>query len=334
MVRLKDIAKAAGVSAGTVSFVLNNTHQERRISPATVKKVRAIARELGYLPNIAARNLRSSDPVNRQIVLAIITSSESPLTLVGHLLESLKIKMHQNPALDFLINIAMFKPGELHALPGLLDGQRFNAAIITNTTKKDDAFLEKSVLPYPSLLVGREIPNYCCFVPSRNAGKVAFNALKKVGSRKPVVIHPQELTQATEKRVNQFTALAEKEFGEMPQRIICGDLSENAATRSMTNYLKKGGTLDGLFAVHDALAAGAYLAFRSLGLSIPGDVKVIGIGDSEWAPYLDPPLSCAGAEENSVYEKAVDLILSRLNSDQNGTAFEGTNARFVARGST
>ena len=55
---VRGIADAAGVSIGSVSSVLNNRHVERRISPATVEKIRAAAAELGYLPNISARRLR------------------------------------------------------------------------------------------------------------------------------------------------------------------------------------------------------------------------------------------------------------------------------------
>ncbi|MDQ8199393.1 LacI family DNA-binding transcriptional regulator [Pelagicoccus enzymogenes] len=333
MITLKDIAKAAGVSAGTVSFVLNGTYKKRRISSATVDRVQGIAREMGYMPNIAARNLRSKDPSNRPIVLAIVTSADSPLALVGHLLDALKLETNENPALDFQINIAMFSPGQLSELPGLLDGSRFNAAFIANTSREDDAFLSKIKLPYPVVLVGREIEGYSCFMPSKNAGRVAFRALKNAGAKKLGVIHPSELTQATAKRVEMFCSLAEKELGESVARIVCSDQSESAATRAFATFLKKGQLIEGLFAVHDTLAAGAYLAMRGVGLRIPTDVRVMGIGDGEWAPYLEPPLSCSGAEDRRVYQRAVKMMLEDLRSEEPKPRFESTNAKFIDRGS-
>ncbi|MEM9160541.1 MAG: helix-turn-helix domain-containing protein, partial [Verrucomicrobiota bacterium] len=148
-VTLKDIAQKAGVSAGAVSFVLTNTHKKRRISPATVEKVRKIAAELGYQPNIAARNLRFVDPNEPMFVLAIITSTESPLTLVGHIFEALQKRIKENGEKSrFMINIATFELGDLKSVPGILDGAFFNGAVITNTSPADDEFLREAKLGY------------------------------------------------------------------------------------------------------------------------------------------------------------------------------------------
>jgi DNA-binding LacI/PurR family transcriptional regulator len=153
-VTLKDIAAAAGVTPGTVSFVLTNTYKERRISESTVEKVRRLAREMGYMPNIAARNLRFVDPKKRLLVLSIITSTGSPLTLVSHIFEALQRKIQQDASgRQYVINIATFDPGKLSELPGLLDGSLFNAAVITNTLPADDRFLEQTELPYPTIVI-------------------------------------------------------------------------------------------------------------------------------------------------------------------------------------
>ena len=58
-IRLRDVAQRAGVAPSTASAVLNGREVEARIAPATQERVRAAAEELGYRPNLAARNLRS-----------------------------------------------------------------------------------------------------------------------------------------------------------------------------------------------------------------------------------------------------------------------------------
>ena len=58
-VRLRDVAKRAGVAPSTASAVLNGRAEEARIAPPTQERVRVAAAELGYRPNLAARNLRS-----------------------------------------------------------------------------------------------------------------------------------------------------------------------------------------------------------------------------------------------------------------------------------
>jgi len=118
-VTLKDIAEKAGVSPGAVSFVLNNTHKERRISQPTVDKVRKIAREMGYHPNIAARNLRFFGPERNLFVLSIITSAESPLHLVSHsFIELQKRLRHEEDGRTYVTNISTFEPGRIREIPG------------------------------------------------------------------------------------------------------------------------------------------------------------------------------------------------------------------------
>ena len=333
-VTLKDIAREAGVSPGAVSFVLNNSHEKHRISKPTVDRVRRIAKEMGYHPNIAARNLRFFGPGRNQFVLAIVTSVESPLNQVSHVLEALQRRIRrEKEGRNFVTNILTFKPGALRKVPGFLDGSLFNAAIIANTQKADDTFLAQAELPFPSILIGREIPGYSSFVPSLNAGRVAAKALLGAGSRKPAILMERDLTQATEKRVTQFAddiAINQKRD---PTRIICRRQNEAAAYRAVLKSLKEGTEFDSLFAVHDNLAAGAYLAIKEMGLKIPGDIKVIGIGDSEMAPYLDPPLTCAGAEESQVYDRAAALMLERLDGGGEAPRIVRTRARIIERGS-
>jgi LacI family transcriptional regulator len=333
-VTLKDIAKVAAISPGAVSFVLNNTHEKHRISKPTVERVRKIARELGYIPNIAARNLRSTGPKQSTLVLAIITSSKSPLTLVSHIFEGLQRSIGNiEPIRHYVTNIVTFEPGKLKEIPGILDGTFFNAAIITNTQKEDDEFLAITELPYPTVVIGRTIPGYSCFVPSLNAGKVAAKALLEAKVKNPALLFSSQLTQATENRVNQFIAEIENRLNIKPLLITDKLQDEKSAYKAVSAELEKGSTFDGLFAVHDSMATGAYLAFKEKGISIPKGVKIIGIGDSEIAPYLDPPLSCAGAEESRVYEKAAALMLELIDNPSLEPKVIQTKARYVSRGS-
>lgn len=333
-VTLKDIAKQAGVSPGAVSFVLNNTHEKRRISKPTVERVRRIARELGYMPNIAARNLRLFGPQRNLLVIAIITSTNSPLHLISHIFDGLQKTIKKaNSKRHYVTNIVTFEPGQLSEIPGLLDGTFFNAAIFTNTIKEDDDFLAKTELPYPAILIGREIPNYSCFVPSLNAGKVAANSLVETGVKAPAILFSRQLTQAIQNRIAQFTEEINTNTGNNPLLIKSLRHDEKAAHTAVMNALQKEVSFDGLFAVHDSLAAGAYLALKERGIKIPEDVKVVGIGDSEIGPHLAPPLSCAGAEESRVYEKAAALILELIEDPAAKPKTVRTNARFVRRGS-
>ena len=163
-VTVRSIALHVGVSPATVSTVLANRHEERRLAPATVERIRRAVRELGYVPNIAGRRLRAHDPGVRQIDLAILTTFEAPLFLVSRALRQLQrmADARTGPGRKFSVSIDMFHAGRLHEMPGLLNASRFNGVIITNTLPDDDAFLATTTLPYAVVVLGRRITNYWC----------------------------------------------------------------------------------------------------------------------------------------------------------------------------
>lgn len=318
LVTVRSIAKAADVSIGAVSSVLNNRHVERRISPETAARVKEAALRLGYLPNIGARRLRSGAGANPTIVLALITSYEAPLTLVNHFVSGLREIAQETEGplagASYVLLIDMFAAGHLRDLPGLLGGDHFNAAIITNTTTDDDEFLARTHLPYPAVLVNRRIPGYACVTEHPDCGRRAAGILFKMRRRRLAVLHGLPLTQITKTRVDSFMHTASQLTGTPAVEIVARGLSEAAAAETMTRFLKEDGAIDGLFTVTDGKALGAYHAIKQAGITVPNDIAVIGVGDYDISQYFDPPLSCVGVPHSELGRAAARLLLQRLRS--------------------
>src|SRR5215207_1744111 len=114
-VTVHTIAAHVGISPAAVSTVLSNRHEERRLAPATVERIRQAVRDLGYVPNIAGRRLRAHDPDVRQIDLGILTSFEAPLFLVSRSLRQVQRMVDARTAKDrrFSVSIDMFHAGRL-----------------------------------------------------------------------------------------------------------------------------------------------------------------------------------------------------------------------------
>jgi LacI family transcriptional regulator len=311
-VTVNSIAAHAGVSIGSVSSVLNNRHIERRISSETVERVRASAAKLGYLPNISARRLRSGGSAKNTVVLALVTSFEAPIPLVKHFIVALQKAVAAGSDHSFSLLIEMFHAGRLNEMAGLLTGDHFNAALIMNTTATDDAFLTRLHLPYPAVLVNRAIPGHASVVEAPTTGTRPAEILFRGKCRRLAVLHGSPLTQITSARVDAFIRRSAQLAGGAPAEIIAEDLSETAGYEALRAFLKSGGKCDGLYAVSDALALGAYRAIKERGLSIPDDVAVIGVGDYDIAPFFDPPLSCVGVSHRELAEQASALLLQQL----------------------
>ncbi len=314
-VTAQNIADHAGVSIAAVSSVLNNRHVERRIAAETVERIRHAAAKLGYLPNISARRLRSGTSQKNNIILAFVTSFEAPLSLASHLIMELRQLVGGGGGstdMTFSLMVEMFPAGQLKDMPGLLTGDHFNAAIITNTTPEDDQFLIRSHLPYPVVLVNRAIPRYSCVVEDPDAGGRAAAALVRGKRRNLAVLHGTPLTQTTQNRVDSFVRAATSELGRPPREIVAGKLSEAAANDAVLRFLGRNDEVDGLYAVTDGMALGAYHAIKEKGLRIPQDIAVVGVGDYDISAFFDPPLSVVGVARSELGKEASRLLMRQL----------------------
>ncbi len=307
------LASRIGVSIATVSSVLNNRCKQRRISPETVRKVQQAAAEAGYLPNVAARRLRSG--ANKYLVLAIITSYEAPLPLVSASIAALHrlVREDKHRNIHCTITVEMFDAGKLSGLPGLLDGSRFNGAIIANTIPEDDAFLAQSQFSIPIVIIGRDIPNYSSVrdVPEKT-GQQAAEILVSTESSYPAILHAKLLTQTTGGRLKGFCNKMKSLGAQAPLTIISEGFDVCDGYQAVKRILARGQKIDGLYCILDSLAVGAYHALKESGLRIPQDVAVIGTGDYPIASYLDPPLSTFTRMYYNLHEQAGLLLLGHL----------------------
>src|SRR4051812_42547529 len=315
-VTVHTIAEHVGVSPAAVSTVLANRHEERRLAPATVERIRQAVRELGYVPNVAARRLRAHDPEVHSMDLGILTTFEAPLFLVSRALREVQrtVDARSGPDRRFSVSIDMFHAGRLREMPGLLNASRFNGVIITNTLPEDDAFLRSTTLPYAVVVQGRRLANYCCVLETPGAGgRRAAEILFERKHRRPVVLTPTLLTETTADRMTAFCAAVRERTGEEPPRVVAKGFTPATGAEAIRRHLATETKCDAIFAVTDTLALGAYRALKAAGRRVPQDVAVIGVGDSEHVDFFDPPLTCVGPAYDKVVEEIVALLFNLMS---------------------
>jgi len=313
-VTIKSIAEYCGVSVCTVSTVLQNRYKKRRITMPTVEKIRKAALELGYFPDIRARSLRIGDSEKMPLILALLTSYEAPLNITNHFLYSLRDAVKNNESLnaryDISISIEMFPAGRLSEMASIVSGNCFNAAIITNTTAEDDEFLKNNRLPFPVVLIDREIEGYTGVIASDTLARSAVSVLKSAGRKRLGILCGTPLTQSTRRRLANFCESKDCEVF----KISASGLSEGAGYMAMRQFFALGGKIDGLYTVSDSLAMGAYLAIKNSGFKIPSDISVVGTGDYSYSEYFDPPLTTVGAKYSEFSDTASALLLSMISA--------------------
>jgi LacI family transcriptional regulator len=213
------------------------------------------------------------------------------------------------------VSIDMFHAGRLKEMPGLLNASRFNGVILTNTLPQDDAFLAATTLPYPVVVLGRRLANYCCVLDTPGEiGRRAAEILLTNKRSRPILLVPALLTQSTTERADAFTAAVKAAVGREPARVIAEDFTPASGDRAVRKFLRGAqARCDALFAVTDSLAMGAYQALKNNGQRIPQDVAVVGVGDLDHSAFFDPPLTCVGPASEEIVRQVVAQLFRLMN---------------------
>ena len=344
MATMVDVARLAGVSVKTVSNVLNGYPY---IRAATRERVLEAIGELGYEVNVTARSLRSGR--TGMIGLAV---PELGQPYFGELADEILAAARRH-RIEVLIEPTGFtREGELAALRaprrGLVDGLLFSPAALD----QGDAALVQEVT-YPLVLLGEQIfSEHVDHVTMRNVegARAATELLLGHGRRRIAVIgmlHAATAGAAALRFEGYRAALASKGL-EVDERLLGwaddGWHRANGA-RAMAAVLDSGTTVDGVVAFNDALAIGAMFEIQVRGLSIPGDVAVVGFDDIEDARYSMPSLTTVDPGRREIADVAVELLCRRVaersgrpsgtrRADEDGAVLHHAGMRIVEREST
>lgn len=322
----RDVAQAAGVSQAAVSLVLGEKWRGR-VSAATAERVREAARELGYRPNLAARNLRLGHTRTVLLVVPALTTEFFAGVYTGAARVAARhgfgvvlypspegIGPARNPfasaqaALDGVIASSMaadaltaIRGDQLPLVmldsdpAGSLGGATVNLDIADGVRQVTEHLLGLGHRRF--LHLAADIASWTFEV---RAHELATRLAGTPGTSLRSVRAPISIDAA---RTAAETALAAR--GPRPTAIICDD---------------------------DKLAAGAYKAVRRLGLRIPDDISVTGLDDLALATAIDPELTTVRLDAELFGERGMQALLAVLEGRE---PEEGDiPVQLVVRGST
>ena len=296
-VTMNDVANYAGVSRTTVSFVLNN-RSTANISEETRKRIIEAVQELGYRPNAGARALASQRSDWYGLVTEIVTAPFAVNVIKG---------AQDQAWLDrrFLLIAPSDQADAVGPNQGLEDAaieklleQRVEGLLYAATFHRG-VHVPASAHEVPTVLINcfdadGKLPS---IVPDeRGGGRVAVERLLLAGHRRIGVINLDPNIPAAVGRLDGARdALAGAGLELDPELVVSGyataDGGYEAACEILDRY-PKDQRPTALFCLNDRMAMGAYDAIKERGLTIPGDIAVIGFDNQELiAAYLRPKLT-------------------------------------------
>ncbi len=310
--RLEDIAKQVGVSRSTVSRVVNGHPHVRE---DVRKRVLEVIQKTGYHPNAAARTLASQRSQMIGLVLPRTVTSFFTDPYFPHLTQGIAQACNQS---DYTLGLFLVgtKDDEEKIFPrvsrrGFLDG------VLVQTGQIGDQLIDRLVNSnIPLVIIGR--PFHADGVSYIDVDNVdaAYNAvshLLRLGyQRIATITGPANSTTGIDRQEGYFRALAERDRTVDESLVAEGDFSEASGYYAMQRLLPA--KPDAVFAASDMMAIGAMRAVREAGLSIPGDVALVGFDDLPRAALTDPPLTTVRQQVQQFGMSAVGVLTDLIEN--------------------
>ncbi|WP_053383306.1 LacI family DNA-binding transcriptional regulator [Leucobacter celer] len=331
-ISIRDVARAAGVSVGTVSNVLN---RPEIVAPATVSRVTATIESLGFVRNDAARQLRAGR--SRSLGLVVLDTRNPFFMDVAH--------GAQRRALDDGYTVLMGGSDESRereqSLLDMFEEHRVAGVLISPVLTELTQLRKLRDVGIPVVLVDRGTSDRTfssVAVDDVEGGRIAARHLIEVGRRRIAFVGgPEGLEQVDDRLAGARSVVAEhagvslemfptEALSVLEGRRIGAQLAQMDADRRP----------DAVFAANDLLAMGVLQALVMTGsLRVPEDVALIGYDDIDFASAAVVPISSVRQPATEIGETAVDLLLKEaeagVDADREQVVFQ---PRLVVRAST
>lgn len=307
-----DVAARAGVSTAVVSYVLNNG--PRPVTPATRAKVEKAIEELGYYRNELARSFR----VQQSLTIGLITPDFTN-PVYGEIAEGLQEICISNGYMMLFVYSGS-DPEREKELVQMFRAKHADGVIIQPVTSNPQETIKPlQQAKIPVVLLQHDWPEMDCVVlADLQGGKLATQHLLDLGHRRIGFIKGRLPSAArADERLNSYCqTLRAGGIEPDPALAIESDVNQKAGCQAMQQLLALPEPPTAVFTHNDVLALGAMHAIQAAGLSIPGDVSIVGYDDTAGSAYLAPPLTTIRFSRWEIGRQAATLLFNAIEQNE------------------
>ena len=286
-----DVAKMAGVSRATVSFVLNNVHGVS-ISEATRQRVLDAAKKLNYYPDAAGRKLANG----KSSTLGLVLRQSQEQVFADALLPQVLLGVEQAATTQgFQVLLKPLEPDDSTGYMRLINENQVDGIILSGPRQDDSEIIRLHRDGFPIMLMGQLPEGGIPFVDidAVEGASCAIQHLIELGHRRIAMITNASLeyTSAQQRRSGYLNALQETGIDQDDSLIREGDYTPASGFEAMNELLNISPRSTAVFVASDVVALGAIHAIKRARVRIPEDIAVVGFDDIPLAEYYDPPLT-------------------------------------------
>ncbi len=306
---IKDVAAEAGVSVGTVSNVLNRPDI---VAPATRERVLAAIKQLGFVRNESARQLRAGR--SRSIGLVVLDVANPFFTDVAHGAETVA---DATDTMVMLCNSGEDPQREQRHLE-MLEQQRVLGVLITPVDAKNPRIEAMIGRGMPVVLVDRRSTrrNRCSVgVDDVLGGRLAVAHLLDQGHQRIAFVGgPAAIPQVRERRTGAVQAIEQAATGarltvlDTPSLTLAAGKDAAAALAAMP----AGRRPTAVFCANDLIALGVLQDLTRRGIDVPRDVALVGYDDIDFAAAATVPLTSIRQPREQLGRRAAELLFDEV----------------------
>ncbi len=316
MATIKDVAKAAGVSTATVSYVLNNSAP---ISEQTRQRVLEAVARLGYRPSITARNLQASE----SRIVGYSWHSKDAAAGLNFILArfihcvATTVEAHNYHLLTFTQEGANI----LDVYAELIETGRVDGFVLSETNLNDPRIHFLINAKFPFVAFGRANPDWdfpYVDVDGEKGMRKATEHLLALGHRRIAFLGWPEGSIAGDTRYAGYCAALQSAGIDVdPQLVRRGQEGAGEGWRLAHELLSlpQKARPTAIVAVSDMVAIGAMNALQQQGVQVGRDMAVIGFDNVPLAEYLHPPLSSVSQPIEELAQTLIHILMCELNGE-------------------
>lgn len=321
MSKIRDVADYAGVSASTVSNVLNG--RSDRMAKETLERVEAAIAALKYRPNTTARHLKTG---HTPMIGLLVPSLANPM--YGSIAREIETLAQERHGFRILIgNTYRDKEKEARFFEDLVDHGVRGCIIISSLVDEQHFEMASArgmvVVSYDRRLTPGEASGIDhVSVDNHEAARLATSHLIARGHTKLAFLTASGMTMSRREKISGFLDAARvaglsgsaevvegtplSEYGDSVMsevgRITAGELAARKPAQRPT----------GVVAVNDVMAWGLMAGFRDAGLAVPEEVSVVGMDDVFLSALMNPPLTTVHLPVREMATTIVERLMARL----------------------
>jgi LacI family transcriptional regulator len=297
---IHDIARAAGVSTGTVSRALND---RAGVNQQTRERVLEVVQNLGYVPDVGARQLAKG----ARTIIGVTRYSDTSL---------------RNPYYTLLVDVvqqSLVGSGySVHILSSdtELEHARFAGVIVPGVRLEDSRLahlrLQRSRTPFVAIGVGAEQPDIASVELNNRSGTLeVMRHLIARGHRRITHVTGAPIGRDAQQRLDAYSEIL-NEANLSHHEVLDGGFTELGAYRAVTRALHQGSLFTALMCASDEMALGAIQAIKDAGKRVPEDIAVTGFDDLPLESFQAAQLTTVHQPLREIGHLAAQLLLEQL----------------------